>query len=388
MSMFSITSSSEAPRARRGALERVQVHAHQVDELDPVLLGGAHVLRVVAHRQQARVQLRVQRLDAAVHDLRKAGEVGDRAHLDARVGQLAGGAAGGDDLDPQLRQAAGELDDPRLVGDRQQRAPDLRPDLPHGRRGGGHGIDVGVHDERLYRAITTRRGLPGSKLTAPRASRPTASTSSSCSTGRRRSSTSAGSGVGQLDGALEDHRSGVDAAVDEVHGDAEHLDPVVDGLLDRLQPRERRQQRRVHVDDRVRERCQELRAEQLHVAGEHHQLDAALAQPGGDRGVAGGPVGEADAGECLGRDPRLPGARERPRVRLVGGDRDQLHAVTAVRPVDQRLKVGAGARGQDADVHAARSLGKRPPVERSRPASSSSSTRPSTSSERRCAKDP
>jgi hypothetical protein len=57
------------------ALERVEVHAHQVHELDGVLLGGAEVLVVVAYRQQPRVELGVQRLDPAVHDLGEAGEL-------------------------------------------------------------------------------------------------------------------------------------------------------------------------------------------------------------------------------------------------------------------------------------------------------------------------
>ena len=88
--------------ARRGALERIQVHAHQVDELDVVLLGLAHVGVVVAEREQPAVQLRMERLDPPVHDLRKAGQVGDLEHLEAGAGQLAGGAAGRDDLDPQV----------------------------------------------------------------------------------------------------------------------------------------------------------------------------------------------------------------------------------------------------------------------------------------------
>ena len=82
------------------------------------------MLGVAADREQAGVELRVQRLDAAVHDLREAGEVLDRAHLEAGVGELAGGAAGRDELDPEVGEAAREVDDAALVGDRQQRAAD------------------------------------------------------------------------------------------------------------------------------------------------------------------------------------------------------------------------------------------------------------------------
>jgi hypothetical protein len=67
----------------------------------------------------------VQRLDPPIHDLGEAGEVGDRADLDAGLLQLARRAAGGDDLDPELAQALGELDDAGLVRHRDQRPRDL-----------------------------------------------------------------------------------------------------------------------------------------------------------------------------------------------------------------------------------------------------------------------
>ena len=69
-------------------------------------------------------------------------------------------------------------------------------------------------------------------------------------------------GVGrrrQVERALEDDRAGVDALVDEVDGHAEHLDAVGERLLDRADARERRQQRRVHVDDALGEAGEERR---------------------------------------------------------------------------------------------------------------------------------
>ena len=110
--------------ARRGLLERVEVHAHEVDELDPVLLGGDHVGRVVAAGEQAGVELRVQRLDAAVHDLREAGEVVDRADREARGRQRLGRPAGRDELDVERGEALGELHDARLVRHGEQRTSD------------------------------------------------------------------------------------------------------------------------------------------------------------------------------------------------------------------------------------------------------------------------
>ena len=107
--------------ARDGLLERIQVHAHQIDLLDLLLGGRVEVAVVVAPGQQPRVQARVQRLHASVHDLREAREVLDVARGDARAGELARRAAGRDDLHAQLLQAACEVDDSGLLGDRQQR---------------------------------------------------------------------------------------------------------------------------------------------------------------------------------------------------------------------------------------------------------------------------
>ena len=143
-------------RLSDGPLERVQVHADEIDELDRVLLRRLDVLGVVADREQTRVQLRVQRLDAAVHDLRKARQVGDRADRHAGARQLPGGAAGGDDLDPEVGQAARELDDAGLVGHRQQRPADLRAG-----RGFGGQLD-GIHVFRgCHAADSTDRGWGG-----------------------------------------------------------------------------------------------------------------------------------------------------------------------------------------------------------------------------------
>jgi len=66
----------------------------------------------------------VQRLDAPVHHLGKAGKALDRADVEPGGLQLGGGAARRDELDAQFGQAAGELGDAALVRDGQQRAAD------------------------------------------------------------------------------------------------------------------------------------------------------------------------------------------------------------------------------------------------------------------------
>jgi hypothetical protein len=137
----------EHATARGGPLERIEVDHDEIDVFDVVLLGLARVLGVVADREQPGIELRVQRLDAAVHDLRKPGQIVDRTDRDAGVGECRGGPARGDDLDPQVGQAAGEVDDARLVRDRQQCAGDLRatPGKSRPVRAGGRHVGLAAH---------------------------------------------------------------------------------------------------------------------------------------------------------------------------------------------------------------------------------------------------
>ena len=92
----------------------------------PCALRRRVVLGIAADGQQAAVHLGMQRLEAAVHHLGKAGVLGDVLDGDAGVLERLGGAAGRQDLDAVRRQRAGELDEAGLVGHRDQRAPDHR----------------------------------------------------------------------------------------------------------------------------------------------------------------------------------------------------------------------------------------------------------------------
>ena len=67
--------------------ERVEVDHQHVDAVDARRLDGVHVLGAVAARQQAAVDLRMQRLDAAVQDLGRTGVGGDLGDVQAGFGQ-------------------------------------------------------------------------------------------------------------------------------------------------------------------------------------------------------------------------------------------------------------------------------------------------------------
>src|SRR5690606_24448908 len=96
--------------------ERVEVYDDQVDEADAVPGQGGQVVRPVAPGQDAAVDARVQGLHAAVEHLGKPGALGHVGDGQPRLPEGTGGAAGGEQLDAEGRQAAGEVDDAGLVG--------------------------------------------------------------------------------------------------------------------------------------------------------------------------------------------------------------------------------------------------------------------------------
>ena len=109
-----------------GLLELVQVDDDQVNQLNAVLSGLLHVLLGIAAGKQRAVNLGVQRLNAAVHHLGIARELLDGGYGNARVLDGTSRATRRDDLDAKVvNQRPCEIDDTRLIGNRDQRACDL-----------------------------------------------------------------------------------------------------------------------------------------------------------------------------------------------------------------------------------------------------------------------
>ena len=73
------------------------------------------MLGIVAHGENAAVDVGIERLDPAVHDLREARDITDVEHGDARIADRLHRAARRDDLNTGIMQLACELDDARLV---------------------------------------------------------------------------------------------------------------------------------------------------------------------------------------------------------------------------------------------------------------------------------
>jgi hypothetical protein len=88
---------------------------------------GFHCLDVlgkIAPRQNAGMDLGMQGLDPAVEHLRKPGVVGDLGNFKSGIPEQLGGAAGGNQRNPEIPEPARKLDHSSLVGDADQRLLD------------------------------------------------------------------------------------------------------------------------------------------------------------------------------------------------------------------------------------------------------------------------
>ena len=98
-----------------GFEERVEIDDDEVDRADAVGVHCRDMCGIVADREQPAVHRRVQRLDAAVHHFGKAGQIGHIAHVETRVAQCLGGAAGRDEFDALVGKCPAEFDEAGLV---------------------------------------------------------------------------------------------------------------------------------------------------------------------------------------------------------------------------------------------------------------------------------
>ena len=83
---------------RDGGFEGIEVHDDEVDELDAVLLGFVEVLMRIAAAEEAAMDLGVQGLHAAFHDLGEARVLADVRHRQAGVTEHLRSAARGEQL--------------------------------------------------------------------------------------------------------------------------------------------------------------------------------------------------------------------------------------------------------------------------------------------------
>ena len=75
------------------------------------------MLVITANGEQPAVHDWVQRLQPTIHHFREAGVLGDVLHYQARLLEGLGRSSRGQDLDVELGQCRGELNQPGLVRD-------------------------------------------------------------------------------------------------------------------------------------------------------------------------------------------------------------------------------------------------------------------------------
>ena len=252
----------------RDLLERVQVDADEVEQLDPVLGERGQVGLDLAAGEDAGVDARVERLDPAAEHLRELGQAPRRSSPAARA-----------------RGSSRRCRRSRRAPSRARRAP-----------------------SRACRGRSCRT----TEISARTAlSRPPAAAGAR----RRGSARSASRAAGRGRGSWR-----ITAPVSSPSSTRCTVTPVVshaggERVVDRARARELGQQRGMDVDDPLREALEERRREQVHVAGADDEAHALLLEPVRHRRVAllaVGVVGQLEGGRGNARRAR---ALERPRAR-------------------------------------------------------------------------
>lgn len=143
------------------------------------------------------------------------------------------------------------------------------------------------------------------------------------------------------DRPLGDDGTVIDALVNEVNRNPRDLHPGPQGLTDGIDPGKGGQQRRVHIENSIREAAYGLGAENSHKSGQHEGLDPRLI--GHVTNLLGEPCPVTVITNHRRLDRRFPGACERSAVPDIAD-----HKPEPWKPVvDQGLEVAAGAAGEN-----------------------------------------
>jgi hypothetical protein len=102
--------------------ERIEIAHQQVDAFDAVCLHCFGMIRNITQCQQSAMNLRVQRLHASVHHLRRTRNLGNIRNGQSGVAQRLRRAAGRDQRRAVFRETLREIDQTGLVGNGKQRA--------------------------------------------------------------------------------------------------------------------------------------------------------------------------------------------------------------------------------------------------------------------------
>src|SRR5262249_44373031 len=105
---------------RQRGFKRIEVAHDQIDGHDAMRLQRGPVLGMIADGQDAAMDQRVQRLDAAIQDLGEARDLGNVTDRESGLLQGSSRSTGGDQLDMEFCQDTSEIDQAGLVADTEQ----------------------------------------------------------------------------------------------------------------------------------------------------------------------------------------------------------------------------------------------------------------------------
>ncbi len=121
----------EVGAARGRPLERIEIDHHKIDRLDVVGAHRLHMGGVVADREQTAMDGGMERLDAAVHHLGKAGHFRYVGDIEPGRDQRQPRAAGRNDLDAVIGERPRKLDQAGLVGNGNEGAGGAAQEFCH-----------------------------------------------------------------------------------------------------------------------------------------------------------------------------------------------------------------------------------------------------------------
>ena len=285
-------------RALGGSAERIEVDDDELERLDRRDRKLPAVVGVPAIGEDPRMDPRMERLHPPVEHLREAGDRGDVRDRHARLAEGPRRPARADQLEAAAHESPGEVHQPRLVRDRQERPPRTRK----GRLGSG-GVDRDpppVHVERTAEEERHRvREDPVLHRVEPL---------------EERGLVVAGPDVDRL---RQHDRAPVERRVDQVHGHAGHRGAGRQRIADRVRAREARQERRVDVEDAPGERLQEHWTHEAHEARQDDRVGAQGAKRLGERAVSRLPLGRLAGGQAR-HEGRVEARVRRPLERRAG----------------------------------------------------------------------
>src|SRR5206468_9096409 len=111
--------------AHNSLFKRIEIHEDHVNRFNALLLHRFDVFRLVSQAKQSAMDLRMQRLDAAVHHLGKSRHVRDIEHIDSAITESLCRPSGADDLNAKPFQLGREINDTGFVRNTNQCPPNL-----------------------------------------------------------------------------------------------------------------------------------------------------------------------------------------------------------------------------------------------------------------------